>query len=378
MPPLDAHAHATAPPAVREVYKHCSKLPVDALSTSSQLPVLDLRHVHDDEISSCPGLHVVDTLSRDSLSAIYADFLGHDIYIPSSELSDVKIYGHTSLPGLRLLPALFPISVQEALLSKLLLRDLSNPAHQTNINLHYHVPPLDESQSFFDLPTCTTIYTPKDADLHKPLTITQVLEKKLRWMTLGGQYNWTTKQYPDGPPVPFPKDIRDLVHAIFPTVEPQAAICNTYSPGDTLSPHRDVSEEADRDLVSISIGCDALFLISLSPPSTSGTSEDNPANPPQKQPQPQQAARRRKKAVEALPPPPPLDEHTLLIKIRSGDALVMGGDSRWAWHGVPKVLPDTCPEELSQWPLSTFSNRANWAGWMTRKRVNLNVRQMYN
>src|SRR5436305_11513801 len=44
---------------------------------------------------------------------------------------------------------------------------------------------------------------------------------------------------------------------------PEAAICNAYSPNDTLSPHRDVSEEADVELVSISIGCDALFLISM-------------------------------------------------------------------------------------------------------------------
>ncbi|KAK6346513.1 hypothetical protein TWF696_006638 [Orbilia brochopaga] len=384
-PPLDAHA--TAPPALRELYKHYSKLPADVLSTGpAAAQILDLGHNDADNTSSCSGLRVVDTISRDDLSAIYTDFLGHDI--PPSELSDVKIYEHSSLPGLRVLPSLLPLQVQEALLSKLLLRDLSNPAHQTNIHLHYNIPPLPPPHpSFFHLPKPAAIYTPKDPDVHKPLTVADVLEKKLRWMTLGGQYNWTTKEYPDGPPVPFPKDIRDLVHALFPTVEPQAAICNTYSPGDTLSPHRDVSEEADRDLVSISIGCDALFLISLSPPESI---EDTPSDIPRLSNTPSDAhtpkqKRRRKKTMEPPPPPPPFDEHTLILRVRSGDAIVMGGDSRWAWHGVPKVLADTCPDELSQWPSSTsysiLSNGpdiSDWAGWMTRKRVNLNVRQMYD
>lgn len=125
----------------------------------------------------------------------------------------------------------------------------------------------------------------------------QVLEKKLRWMTLGGQYDWTNKVYPAEPPPEFPTDIAEFINSLFPNVNAQAAIVNLYSPGDTLSMHRDVSEEIDRGLVSISLGCDCVFIIGL---------EDKATHDIQK----------------------------LVIRLKSGDALLMTGESRLAWHGV--------------------------------------------
>ena len=92
----------------------------------------------------------------------------------------------------------------------------------------------------------------------------QVLERKMRWVTLGGQYNWTKKAYPEGAPPEFPSDVADLIRSLFNGIlEPQAAIVNIYSPGDTLSLHRDVSEEVNQPLVSISLGCECLFLIAV-------------------------------------------------------------------------------------------------------------------
>ncbi|KAK6537163.1 hypothetical protein TWF694_011360 [Orbilia ellipsospora] len=374
-------AHATAPRSVRELQKYYQKLPIEFLPVASQ--ILDLQSIGTSDFLG-NSLRIVDRIPPETLSKLYNSFLEQKV--DPKELEEVLVYEHPALPGLRLLPSLLSIKVQEGLLSKLLLRDLSNPEHLTNVHLHYHVPYPDPPKSFFDLPRSTT-YTPKDAEIHRPLNVTEVLEKKLRWMTLGGQYDWTAKEYPDGPPVQFPQDIRDLVHGIFPTIEPEAAICNTYSPGDTLSPHRDVSEEADRDLVSISIGCDALFLISLSeetdspPPAAPDTARTLESKPSAQQRKPN----KKKAATEPPPPPPPLDSKTLIMKIRSGDAVVMGGESRWAWHGVPKVIGDTCPEELAQWPdlpapegaESGTDDMIRWSGWMKRKRVNLNIRQMY-
>ncbi|KAK3628666.1 hypothetical protein LTR56_018481 [Elasticomyces elasticus] len=89
-----------------------------------------------------------------------------------------------------------------------------------------------------------------------------MLDKKLRWMTLGGQYDWTNKVYPEGPPPPFPKDIKNLVEGLFP-MKAEAAIVNLYSPGDTLSAHRDVSEACAQPLVSISLGCEAIFIAAI-------------------------------------------------------------------------------------------------------------------
>jgi alkylated DNA repair protein alkB homolog 1 len=65
-------------------------------------------------------------------------------------------------------------------------------------------------------------------------------------------------------------------------------------------------------------------------------------------------------------------EEALVVRVRSGDVVVMGGESRWAWHSVPKVLAGTCPEGVENWPEETRK------GWMKGKRVNLNVRQMWD
>lgn len=171
--------------------------------------------------------------------------------------------------------------------------------------------------------------------MHKPITIKSALEKKLRWVTLGGQYDWTNKVYPAEAPPEFPPDIADLVGSLFPDMDPQAAIVNFYSPGDTLSLHRDVSEEVDRGLVSVSLGCDAIFIIGL---------HDEAAG-----------------------------TRSLVLRLRSGDVVYMGGESRYAWHAVPCIVEKTCPEHLQSWPGDEFPA---WQNWMKNKRINLNIRQM--
>lgn len=193
------------------------------------------------------------------------------------------------------------------------------------------------------------MFKPKDPTIHKPLTTQQFLTKKLRWITLGGQYDWTNKVYPSGKPPAFPEDIKNLIESLFP-MKAEAAIVNLYSPGDTLSLHRDVSEECDQPLVSISLGCDGIFVIGLDE-----VDEDDRAR------------------VE-------------VIRLRSGDAVLMSGKSRYAWHGVPKVLEGTCPSWMADWPFEEVVDEQGgverrfeeWRGWIKGKRVNLNVRQMFD
>ena len=129
----------------------------------------------------------------------------------------------------------------------------------------------------------------------------------------------------------------------------EAAIVNVYTPGDTLSIHRDVSEKCDRGLVSISLGCDGIFVIGM-------VSENHET------------------------------EESFVVRLRSGDAVFMTGPARFAWHGVPQILPNTCPEWLRPWPAAsegdyTYDGKdtyERWRGWMSNKRINLNVRQMRN
>jgi alkylated DNA repair protein alkB homolog 1 len=235
-----------------------------------------------------------------------------------------------------IVPSLLPDYIQARLLGRLLHRDLSNSQHNTNLHLHYNITYPDDGRSLFNIPPGAVAFEPKDPSIHKPLKMQQVLEKKLRWMTLGGQYDWTNKVYPADPPPGFPEDIAKFINSLFPDMEAQAAIVNVYSPGDTLSMHRDVSEEVDRGLVSISLGCDCIFVIGIENSTTR-------------------------------------DIQKLAIRLRSGDVLYMTGESRLAWHGVPKIIPDTCPKHLMFWPGSSYPE---WEGWMQNKRINLNVRQM--
>ncbi|KAK0629229.1 hypothetical protein B0T17DRAFT_589121 [Bombardia bombarda] len=246
---------------------------------------------------------------------------------------DAPIYYHPILPGLLIVPSVVPPEVQKILLRHLIHRDLSNPQHQTNIHPHHEIPypqPDDDGESsFFSYPPDAPIsFEPKDPDMHRPLSIKQVLERRLHWVTLGGQYDWTNRIYPGERPPDFPADVAGFLETLFPETLAQAAIVNVYTPGDTMAMHRDVSEETDKGLVSISFGCDSLFMIA---PNDMGK--------------------------------------------MSNEERKAAGESRFAWHGVPRVMKGTCPEFLDGWP-AEGGKYEEWRGWMKNKRINLNVRQM--
>lgn len=69
------------------------------------------------------------------------------------------------------------------------------------------------------------------------------------------------------------------------------------------------------------------------------------------------------------------EKQHLLLRLRSGDAMYMSEEARYAWHGVPKILKGTCPDYLADWP-GDNGQYEKWRGWMKTKRINLNVRQM--
>ncbi|KAI0112569.1 hypothetical protein GGR51DRAFT_547096 [Nemania sp. FL0031] len=284
---------------------------------------------------------------------------------------DAPIYFHPLLPGtsphlesgylhgvlnqaigLLIMPSLIPPAIQKSLLSKMIHRDLSNPTHQTNLHLHYNLPYREgedeDTRSFFShTPDSPDRFMPKDPEVHKSLSVKQVLDRRLSWVTLGGQYNWSERQYPNQQPPEFPKDIAGFLQTLFPETLAQAAIVNFYTPGDSMMMHRDVSEQTDKGLVSFSIGCDALFMIA--PNDYGKLAENKDATSPEKQ--------------------------YILLRLRSGDAIYMSQESRYAWHGVPKVLKGTCPDFLQDWPAED-GKFEEWRGWMKNKRINLNVRQI--
>ncbi|KAJ5089925.1 hypothetical protein N7532_008609 [Penicillium argentinense] len=339
-------AHDRPPEAIRQCYKKYSKLPLSEVD--NDLGILDLQKVDPENLPT--SLTVSQYKSSQDLRVAFDDFVrgAHPPQVEEAPLvENIPVYTHNDISGLLMIPALFPPTIQTELLSRLFHRDLPNPEHKTNLHLHYEVTypegsNTDETRTSFFADDTMRELQPKEPQIHKPLTIQSVLDKKLRWVTLGGQYDWTAKVYPEEAPPPFPQDISKLLRAAFPETEAQAAILNLYSAGDTLSAHRDVSEDCDVGLISVSFGCDGLFLIS----------HDN-------------------------------GNGCEIIRLRSGDAVYMNGTSRFAWHGVPKILPSTCPAWLANWPSleedipgSPPGPYSMWRGWMSGKRINLNVRQM--
>lgn len=351
-------------------------------------------HNEDSSKRKRTGFCKAGTIPGDRVAAAFAEFLAakskvdgdieedDEAKIESEEpVKDHQIYYHPLLPGMLIIPNLVPPTVQKRLLDRMVHRDLSKPYHQTNMHLHYDLPYPDGSASFFtypppanahsaDIHSTPGTFTPKDPSVHRPLSIQQVLDKRLHWVTLGGQYDWTNRVYPGGvgadddededeeapknPNLPrFPRDLTRLLSGLFPDTVAQAAIVNFYTPGDTMMIHRDVSEETDKGLISLSIGCDALFMAAPTGEFDENKGEEGKDNKDDKEPY-------------------------VLLRLRSGDAIYMSGHDRFAWHGVPKVIKGTCPDFLADWPAGEHQDGRYeaWRGWMKNKRVNFNVRQM--
>ncbi|CAK7236718.1 hypothetical protein SBRCBS47491_009733 [Sporothrix bragantina] len=394
---LDAHEQPSE--YLRGKWKIYSKAAPEDIASSGdideiEVPAEDSSDGAEGNKSRRQTFQPVSTLPGERIRAAFEEFLadkspvdgdvGNDDETKidgdkaASETPDIPIYAHPLLPGLLIVPRLVPLRVQKRLLDRMVHRDLANPRHQTNMHLHYDLPYPDNGASFFTYPPPANAHSvdvlqgpgtfqPKDPSVHRALSIQQVLDKRLHWVTLGGQYDWTRRVYPDGVEededdeknkIPrFPTDLTRLLAGLFPETDAQAAIVNFYTPGDTMMIHRDVSEETDKGLISLSIGCDALFMAA-----PTGEFKDEAEH---------KECKDGKDGKDGREP-------YILIRLRSGDALYMSGHARFAWHGVPKVIKGTCPDELVAWPAGehTDDRYEAWRGWMRNKRVNFNVRQM--
>ncbi|DBA92546.1 hypothetical protein WJX77_008697 [Trebouxia sp. C0004] len=224
------------------------------------------------------------------------------------------------------------------------------------------------------------------------------LMKKLRWVALGSQFNWSTRQYENEPGVqPLPSELVTLAqqavqacaelhlvtdqhkaepldeadvtglqtkhdcaatssccsddrakycsvsmassknekcgaadedHVIY---EPNTALVNFYREGDTLGGHKDDAERHKTcPIVSISVGCDAVFLMG-------GQTKD------------------------VVP---------TAVWLHSGDAVILLGPARQCYHGVPRITPG----QLACAAASTTAH-GDIIEYMQRTRVNISIRQ---
>lgn len=208
---VNLDAHQRPPDLLRQVYKKYSKRDKDHFKHDAQ--IIDLAaglrsEQYDDFVETKHGLE------KQHIKQVFQNFLCHNKQFNCIDLEDgwhltgtayecKSIKGMSAriselparlisislcLLGLTIVPALLPISVQKSLLSRIFHRDFSNPKHKTNVDLHYDMTRPSREQSLFDSdPSTSHQVKPRDPEVHKPLTVGQLLNKKLRWMTLGGQ-----------------------------------------------------------------------------------------------------------------------------------------------------------------------------------------------
>ena len=93
--------------------------------------------------------------------------------------------------------------------------------------------------------------------------------------------------------------------------EAQSAYLSYYPPGSSIGRHQDYEEKVNRPVISISFGEDAIF------------------------------------ELGGLQRFGPYEE----IILRSGDVFIFGGEHRYSYHSVKRVIPDTRPAELELEPV---------------------------
>ena len=196
-----------------------------------------------------------------------------------------------------------------------------------------------------------TLDPPPRAGDPRRVVLASSLLRRLRWATLGAPYDWTTRVYEHDaphnlPPEPLRAACRRLAAAAGVTdFAADAGLVNYYRSGDALAGHVDDAEaNLDRPIVSLSLGCPAVFLLG-------GATRD---------------------------------EEPVAVLLRSGDAAVLTGATRRWFHGVPRIFagdegvvdargdPLRAPRELSD--AEVWTEEPKLAEYVAGGRVNVSLR----
>ncbi|CAM6009182.1 unnamed protein product [Sphagnum balticum] len=178
----------------------------------------------------------------------------------------------------------------------------------------------------------------------------ELLFRKLRWATLGLQFDWSKRAYDESLPYSMlPTDLAQLAARLAEAAvtegefKAEAAIVNYYGPDDMLGGHVD-DMEADwsKPIVSISLGCKAVFLLG-------GASRE---------------------------------ESPTAMFVRSGDVVLMAGPARRCFHGVPRIFVDSNQSEVPDFAALVesqkgSSNLDSVVQYINQSRINVNIRQVH-
>ncbi|XP_076288553.1 alpha-ketoglutarate-dependent dioxygenase AlkB [Lasioglossum baleicum] len=255
---------------------------------------------------------------------------GHELGL--RPVNDWQVYEFFNIPGLVFIKNPFTPDGQRYWIIKC-LKDYSRRPNKLNLDAH---DVLGDNDAWWDV--CLASNRSRD------------LLPRLRWATLGYHHNWDTKLYSETSKTEMPSELSSLTSFLAKTLnfmdfKAEAAIINYYRMNSTLAGHTDHSEvNVGAPLFSISFGQTAIFLIG-------GLREEDAA-------------------------------HSILL--RSGDIVIMSGESRLRYHGVPKILP----EISTPWDQEEINdNREQCCKWLpsdwkyakayiSEARINMNVRQV--
>eukprot|EP00164_Ancoracysta_twista_P006854 GFYU01009629.1.p1 GENE.GFYU01009629.1~~GFYU01009629.1.p1 ORF type:complete len:352 (+),score=89.98 GFYU01009629.1:109-1164(+) len=180
----------------------------------------------------------------------------------------------------------------------------------------------------------------KDLPLNTPNNVTNLtkneqlwsewssdLMPKLRWASLGYHFQWTERLYEDDKRGAFPQDLqemcRDFAKQFGYDMMAEAAIVNYYPTKQVMGGHLDDAEEdMSVPIVSMSFGNTAVFLL---------------------------GGRTR-------------EEEPVAVYLQSGDVVLMGGESRYCYHGVPRIIEGTCPLTLLGLPPTSAQRQGDGTG----------------
>jgi DNA oxidative demethylase len=147
------------------------------------------------------------------------------------------------------------------------------------------------------------LYTPEMPKSGKPMSVRMTNCGALGWVTdREGGYRYQRKHPVTGEPwPPIPERLLEIWHALagyaFP---PEACLVNFYDDSAKMGLHQDRDEkDLSAPVLSVSLGDECLFRLG-------GVRRTDP---------------------------------TLSLRLRSGDVLVLGGESRLAFHGVDRIYP---------------------------------------
>jgi len=259
--------------------------------------------------------------------SIYANYMNHP--------SQWKIYALKSIHGgFYFIKNVFEPH-HEFYWTQRCLKDYAKAPNKTNMDLH--LGPQRESTWNLYHDAITRGDQSHAKKLHKQLT-------KTTWCTLGYQYEWTSRKYIRTRHAQFPLDASQMctiianVAGVHPYT-PEAAIVNFYHENMRMGGHKDESEETmEKPIVSVSFGSSAIYLLG-------GDTRDE------------------------IPRP---------ILIESGDVMVLGGEARMWYHGIARVLENSCPEYWKPKHHTGEMEHIATLFYCENRRINMNVRQVYD